>query len=192
MEVIKNILNFIIMLVFDLAIFIVLFRLILQFVGANYQNPYGQFALRYTHPIVEPLHRFFPLYKNIDFALLFILVLLESLKLGLLYLIGWELPNFLKLLFWSILLLFNTTINFYLFAVILRVLLSWIMPIYSINPAMQVLFVITEPLMRPLRNHMPHIGRFDFSPLVLIVVLKILSMIIIYMMMLSGAPRWLL
>lgn len=62
-------------------------------------------------------------------------------------------------------------------AIFIRVLGSWF-NISADNPLTSVLrlsWVITEPLLSPIRRLLPRTGMFDFSPIVLIIVLQIVE-----------------
>ncbi|CAN5787198.1 YggT family protein [soil metagenome] len=54
-----------------------------------------------------------------------------------------------------------------------RVLMSWVDPTFS-KPLGQFLFSITEPVLAPIRRVLPQAGMFDFSPLILLLVLSML------------------
>ena len=54
-----------------------------------------------------------------------------------------------------------------------RVLMSWVDPTFS-RPMGQFLFSITEPVLAPIRRFLPQAGMFDFSPLILLLVLSVL------------------
>jgi YggT family protein len=54
-----------------------------------------------------------------------------------------------------------------------RVLMSWVDPTFS-RPMGQFLFSITEPVLAPIRRYLPQAGMFDFSPLILLLVLSVL------------------
>lgn len=51
----KYALIFIINFVFDTYIFILLLRLLLQKMGANWHNPVSQLVIKVTEPVVKPL-----------------------------------------------------------------------------------------------------------------------------------------
>lgn len=54
-----------------------------------------------------------------------------------------------------------------------RVLMSWVDPTFS-KPVGQFLFSITEPVLAPIRKVLPQTGMFDFSPLIVLLVLSML------------------
>lgn len=60
-------------------------------------------------------------------------------------------------------------------AIIIRVLLSWIPNLDRGNPLVQLLSQITEPVLGPARRIIPPIGGLDISPIVVILVLQFLE-----------------
>lgn len=61
--------------------------------------------------------------------------------------------------------------------VIASVLLSYFMSPY--HPVRRTIDQIVEPLISPIRNRMPRIGMFDFSPIVLLIVIQLLEFLLI-------------
>jgi YggT family protein len=55
-------------------------------------------------------------------------------------------------------------------AILGRVLLSWIDPTASSAPA-RLLVQLTEPILAPVRRFLPQSGMFDFSPILVLLVL---------------------
>jgi len=69
------------------------------------------------------------------------------------------------------------TINVYIIAIIVRALLSWVVPYGAHqNPVGGLLISLTEPLLRPARRLLPALSGFDVSPIVVLVVLWIVQM----------------
>lgn len=60
---------------------------------------------------------------------------------------------------------------------IASVLLSYFMSPY--HPVRRTIDQIVEPLISPIRNRMPRIGMFDFSPIVLLIVIQLLEFLLI-------------
>lgn len=58
-------------------------------------------------------------------------------------------------------------------AVLGRVLISWVDPTGR-NAASAFLIQMTEPILAPVRRVMPRAGMFDFSPLIVILILGVL------------------
>jgi YggT family protein len=55
-----------------------------------------------------------------------------------------------------------------------RVLLSWFPNIDRSSPLVQLLYDITEPVLRPVRQMLPQTGMMDFSPLVVFLIITVL------------------
>jgi YggT family protein len=62
-------------------------------------------------------------------------------------------------------------------AVLIRVFLTWI-PINPYNRLVQLLYQITEPILRPFRRIIPPIGMVDISPIVALLVLQLVEQIV--------------
>ncbi|MBX0327299.1 YggT family protein [Oscillochloris sp. ZM17-4] len=63
--------------------------------------------------------------------------------------------------------------NVLLFAILGRVLISWVDPMGNMRVT-QILREITEPILGPLRSILPQIGMFDLSPIVAMLLLQML------------------
>ena len=59
-------------------------------------------------------------------------------------------------------------------AIIFRAILSWFSP-RPTNVLAAILFRVTEPLLAPLRRIIPMAGPFDFTPLVVIILLQLIA-----------------
>ncbi|MEM9221119.1 MAG: YggT family protein [Pseudomonadota bacterium] len=86
----------------------------------------------------------------------------------------------------SILELILVVIQFYTWIVIASAVFSWLYAFNVVNPRNQVigaignvLYRLTEPALRPIRNILPDLGGLDLSPLVLLLGLFFLRILII-------------
>ncbi len=82
----------------------------------------------------------------------------------------------------SILWLFDTVITLYVYILIASAILSWLVAFNVVNvrnPIVaqigEVLYRITEPVLRPIRNLLPNLGGVDISPIILILLLLFIS-----------------
>jgi len=66
---------------------------------------------------------------------------------------------------------------FFVLLVILKIILSYFMDPY--HPVRRTLDNLVEPLLAPIRRVVPLVGMFDFSPLILIILVQILSSVLI-------------
>lgn len=65
-------------------------------------------------------------------------------------------------------------LDFYTFVVFVAVVLSWLR-LSPDNPVVRVITTLTEPALAPIRKLMPELGGFDFSPMILLVLLQLLK-----------------
>lgn len=77
------------------------------------------------------------------------------------------LESFIRILFWALDL-----------AILIRVLLSWVNPNPS-SPLVQIVWQITEPILRPLRRIIPPLGTLDITPIIALFLLEILQRILL-------------
>ena len=68
-------------------------------------------------------------------------------------------------------------------AIIIRVMLSWF-SISGAPPLFRLLFEITEPVLAPVRRVLPTAGVLDFSPIIAVLLIQVVSSILI-----SSLPR---
>lgn len=73
--------------------------------------------------------------------------------------------------------LINVIRTFFVWMVIINIILSYVMDPY--HPVRQAIENILAPLLNPIRRVVPLVGMFDFSSLVLILLLQITSSLII-------------
>ncbi len=71
----------------------------------------------------------------------------------------------------------RVAVNIFTLLVIAKVLLSYILTPY--HPIRKTIDLIVEPLLAPIRNRMPMIGMFDFSPIVLLIGIQIIEFLLI-------------
>ena len=72
----------------------------------------------------------------------------------------------------------NIVIYVLMGAILVRVLLSWIVPIQpsiASNPIIPFVFQITEPILAPIRRVLPAMGMLDLSPMVALLLLSLLK-----------------
>jgi YggT family protein len=62
-------------------------------------------------------------------------------------------------------------------AIIIRALMSWIMPAGGTGLT-RVLIDVTEPILAPIRRMLPPLGGIDFSPLLAIILIQVVSSLI--------------
>lgn len=183
-----NPLVFLIQVLFGAFSLVVLLRFILQLVKADFYNPISQFVIKVTTPLLRPLRRIIPGVAGVDMASLVLLWLLKSVELLLILAINGKSTPLLAAFALAIPEMAALAINFYLFAILIQVILSWVSP-GGYNPAVSLIYSITQPLLRPAQRIIPPIGGLDLSPMVVMVGLVLLEMLLIPpLQMLFSAP----
>ena len=69
-------------------------------------------------------------------------------------------------------------LQFFTFAIVIRVAMSWVNP-DPYNFIVQFVSNCTDPLLRPIQKRLPPLGNLDLSPLVLIAAIMILQQVIV-------------
>jgi YggT family protein len=155
----------------DLYLLTFLMRFLMQWVRAGYSNPLAQFIFKVTNPLVVPARRVLRSVAGLDVPTLVVLVLLELVvTFVLLLLMGFELPASL-VFFYSLLRLISLVLWFYFGATLVCALLSWFGE-RGRNPIAYFLGELVDPLLRPARRLLPPISGFDFSPLIVLLLLQ--------------------
>lgn len=175
-----QIIFFLIQIFFDLCILAGWLRIIFQWIQIDLQMPLSQFIFKITQPPIQWLRPILPAAIRNEWIILFWLIVLAMTKLLLINLLIWpHLPNPLSLSFAVFADLANQLINIFFFAIILRVIFSWFSP-QSYGAMIVLLYKITEPLLGSVRRFIPTIGGFDFSPLIVLILLKMITILIVY------------
>lgn len=163
-------LTFLAKTVIDLYVMVLLLRIWMQWVHSDFYNPFSQFVVKITQPIVGPLRRVIPSLGPIDsaslllaFLLMTLLVLIQSGSMSLsLYNLLFGIISLVKaagyLIFW---------------VMIIRALMSWVSQ--GRSPMDYLLYQLTEPLMAPIRRILPAMGGIDFSAMVVILILYLIN-----------------
>ncbi|VDZ57836.1 YGGT family [Serratia odorifera] len=79
-------LTFLVKTVIDLYVMVLLLRIWMQWTRTDFYNPFSQFVVKITQPIVGPLRRIIPSLGPIDSASLLLAFLLMTIKYPLLLL----------------------------------------------------------------------------------------------------------
>ena len=170
---------FLLEITFELVGFILLMRLILQWVQADFHNPLSQIIFKFSQPIVKPFNTFLPTLKRINLGVLVPFILLVMIKI---YILSWlataPFPNPLGLMVYAFGDLIKQILNLMFYALLIQVILSWVQPMGQ-SPVAQLLARITSPIMTPIRRIIPPVGGIDFSPIPAMLLIKLLELLLI-------------
>jgi YggT family protein len=161
---------------FDVYIFLVLTRFLLQLVRADFYNPISQFVVKATNPPLKPLRKIIPGYGGVDVAALVLVVALVVAKIFAIQIAGGGslAVDPLALLIAVLRGTASIVLNYLFWSVILRIILSWVAP-DPYNPMVRLVAQLTEPVMAPARRLLPPMGGFDLSPLLIIIAIQVVQ-----------------
>lgn len=144
---------------------VLLLRLLMQWVRADFRNPVSRAIVQLTDPVILPLRKILPPIRRIDTASVVAILAVTVVKilLGQLLLVS-SLPPPDLLLRDLLLETLHLVLTTYLFAIILNAILSFVAP-ENYSPAQSLLNSICEPVLRPIRRLIPSVAGLDLSPL---------------------------
>lgn len=175
--------NFLLDFAFDTALMILILRVWLQLVRADFYNPLSQFIVKVSNPLVVPFRKIIPGFGGIDVATVVLAYLVASLKFIIIPLINGGNAEIVTALYLGGLYAIKET-GFLLFIIMLvMALMSWVVQGY--NPTQAIFQQLTDPFLRPIRNIIPVIGGLDLSILAAFLLLNVINIL------LSGwIPYW--
>lgn len=167
---------FLVSTLFNLYLMVVILRLWLQMVQADFYNPLSQFVVKATHPIVGPLRRIIPSIGRFDTATFVLALLVAGAKIFTLALMFGGAINPLSLVIVAFFDVIKETLSLMFWVLLLRAILSWVSQGQS--PIDYVLHQLTEPFLAPIRRVIPPLGGLDLSVLIAIIALQFLQLLI--------------
>jgi len=144
---------------------VLLLRLLLQLVRADFRNPIARAIVRLTNPVIVPLRRVLPPAGRVDSASVVAVILASFVKVAaVLWLTGIGLPPWIVWLRAVTLDLARMVLHTYFFAILLYAVLSMVAP-GARSPAQALLASLCEPILSRIRRVIPPIADLDLSPL---------------------------
>lgn len=172
---------FLFTLFFNFVVFVLWARIALRYFRVSALNPISQVIQKLTSPILGPLSnvganktRLYR-YDWICFCVLILIELLKFLSIDLLFLAS-KLPWKLVPLY-ALADLIVQPCNLLFYAILIRVIMSWVNPKWQ-HPVADLLRLVTEPPLRLGRLIIPDISGFDFSPYLMLIILKVITLFI--------------
>ncbi|WP_341664300.1 YggT family protein [Vibrio sp.] len=167
-----NSMSFLISTLFDLYIMVVILRIWLQAARADFYNPFSQFIVKATQPVVAPLRRVIPSVGSIDLATVFFAYVLCIIKFVAIIFIasGGSVSFSADFFYLGLLSLIKAAGGLLFWVLLIRAILSWVSQ--GRSPIEYVFHQLTEPMLAPIRRIIPAMGGFDLSVLVLFIGLQ--------------------
>lgn len=174
----QSALIFILRTLFDLYVLVFVLRLLMQWTRVDTRNPFVQFILRVTNPLVMPLRRLLPPIGRLDSATLMALLGLQMLGTAVLVQVGCiGRPGVVPILLITVLGIVRLILTVYFWTIIIYAVLSWVSP-GGYNPGAALVSSLAEPLLRPVQRVIPLIGGIDLSPIFVLIALQALMMVL--------------
>lgn len=176
-----NVINAIVFIVNTLAqlyLFVLLLRLWLPWLGADFRNPIAQAILKLTSPVIVPVRRMVPPVGRLDTATVLVAFIIQYVTILLLLLILGTSSDFLPIAVTATVNLVLLSLRLFIFAIIIRVILSWVSP-GGYNPALALIYSMTDRILQPIRRIIPPLGGLDLSPLFAIILLTAVTIIVV-------------
>ncbi|OUR84905.1 hypothetical protein A9Q75_00755 [Colwellia psychrerythraea] len=167
---------------FDALLMILIMRVWLQWVKADFYNPLSQFIVKVSNPLVIPLRRVIPGLGGLDLATILIAYVVATLKFVTLAALSGESLGVLA--FYIGLLVLLKQAGFLLFVImIIMAIMSWV--VQGFNATLMVLSQLTEPFLNPIRKIIPNMGGLDLSMLLAFLVMNVINILLS-----NSLPYW--
>lgn len=175
--------NFLLRFAFDAIIMVLILRVWLQLVRADFYNPLSQFIVKVSNPLVIPVRRIIPGFAGLDVGTLLVAFIFSTLKFIVIPLINGGPFDPLSATYFGFLSLIKQTGVLLFMIMLVMAIMSWVIQGY--NPTLAVFAQLTEPFLNPIRRIIPSIGGLDLSVLAAFLILNVINIL------LSGwIPYW--
>ncbi len=173
---------FLFSLFFGLITFVLWARFALRYFRVSSLHPTSQAIHAFTNPLVKPVQGLFKSGKTrayrYDWACFSALVMAELLKFICIdMLIFGHVASLILLVSSTVADLIIQPCNLLFYALIIRVLMSWVNPHWK-SPFADLIYLVTEPMLRFARRFTPFISGIDLSPFIAIIILKVITLFV--------------
>jgi YggT family protein len=167
----------VIQFVFFALISLIVLRVLLQLVRANFYNPICQFLYKATNPVLMPLRKVIPAWRNLDIAGIALAWLATAIKLVLLYATLGQTLGVLGLVVLALADLLDFVLLLYIVLILMRVVVSFI-GADSYHPLVPLVLQLTDPVLKPVRRVLPNVSGIDFSPMLALLAITLARVLI--------------
>jgi YggT family protein len=163
---------------FGALIALVVLRVLLQCVRANFYNPVCQFLYKLTNPVLMPLRKVIPAWRNLDIAGVLLAWLLTAIELALLYVVVGQRLGLIGLGVMALADLVDFVLMLYFGLILVRVFLSFV-SVERSNPIVPLIVQLTDPVLKPLRRFIPAVAGLDLSPMAVMLIILLARVLIV-------------
>lgn len=182
MNAFMTVFYFLFNIAFNMLLFILWLRVGLHYFKFSSLHPISKLIHSLTDPLVQPINRMIIKTEHgrsvIEWAGILVIVLAELVKfllIGLLFFGTVFSVSYMALFVVADFIIQPLNLLFYM--VLIRVIMSWVQPNWQ-HPANDVMREFTEPLLRLGNYIIPNISGFDFSPIIVLLVIKSITLFI--------------
>lgn len=175
--------NYLLKFAFDAVLMILILRVWLQLVRADFYNPLSQFIVKVSNPLVIPLRRIIPGLGGVDLATIVLAYVVATLTFIIIPLLNGGPIDIISALYLGLIYLIKQAGMLLFMIMLIMALMSWVVQGY--NPTLIIFNQLTAPVLTPIRRIIPSIGGLDLSVLIAFLLLNVLNIL------LSGwVPYW--
>lgn len=169
---------FLLSLFFNLFLFVLWLRLILRYFHVSALHPVYQVVNKLTNPLLIPIEQLIgaklPAKQRYDWVCFGLLIVVEFIKFIVLGLLLYKtLMPISYILLFSLADLIVQPCNLLFYMILIRVVMSWVNPMWQ-HPVADIIKMVTDPLLDLGRRLVPDISGFDFSPYIILILLKVI------------------
>jgi len=168
-------LDFLLDFVFNTYLMIVIIRVWLQIVRADFYNPFSQFIVKATDPLLRPMRRIIPGLFGLDMAGIILIFIVAYTKFAIMMAVSSQEIDLVTLIIIGSLFAIKKVGVLAFWILLLRAIMSWFSQ--GGHPIEQVMAQLSEPLLSPIRRRLPDMGGIDLSLMVLSFTLLFLNML---------------
>lgn len=168
--------NYLLKFAFDAVLMILVLRVWLQLVRADFYNPLSQFIVKVSNPLVIPMRRIIPGLGGVDLATIVLAYIVATLTFIIIPLINAGPIDIISALYRGLIYLIKQTGVLLFIVMLVMALMSWVVQGY--NPTQMIFHQLTAPVLTPIRRIIPSIGGLDLSVLIAFLLLNVLNILL--------------
>lgn len=174
----NDVVFYVVTFLFRIISFLFVARFLLQACRVDFYNPLAQGFIKATDPVLQPLRKFLPGYRNLDVASLLAAILADVIMIFAIGALADQMMGtFLQILVSAIIAVALLIVRIFWWSILIVIVASFVAQ-GSYHPALNLLQQITEPILAPARRLLPAMGGLDFSPILVFLALGVVERIL--------------
>ena len=174
----NDVVFYVVTFLFRIISFLFVARFLLQACRVDFYNPLAQGFIKATDPVLQPLRKLLPGYRNLDIASLLAAILADVIMIFAIGALADQMMGtFLQILVSAIIAVALLIVRIFWWSILIVIVASFVAQ-GSYHPALNLLQQITEPILAPARRLLPAMGGLDFSPILVFLALGVVERIL--------------